>query len=307
MNRWLLTGAVPVSLALSLCVLGGGVLGCSSAAVTEGQGTTAGTAAQGALAADGVAAKAPVVANVHGRARLAAEALGEVPLRADQRAQIQKLAATAEAAETAVRAARRDLTLAIADEIGGGQIDRAALQPKIDAIAAAALSSHTIEETGLQQLHGILDAGQRSLFVDAIQAKIEAHRQGGGEHMRGMAGMKNRWADLNLSDEQEAKVEAIMQEQFASHPKGDWKAGFERGQKTLEAFKGDVFTPPAPTVDVRAKTSEMTGRFVDIAARILPILTPEQRATAVQKLQARAAKLGASAPDTEENPAEPLL
>jgi Spy/CpxP family protein refolding chaperone len=120
-------------------------------------------------------------------------------------------------------------------------------------------------------------------------------------------GMKNRFADLNLTDEQQAKVQAILQEQFASHPKGEWKAGFERGQKTLEAFKGDVFTPAAPAFDVRAKTSEMTGRFVDIAARVLPILAPEQRATAVQKLQAHAAKLGASAPDTEENAADPLL
>jgi Spy/CpxP family protein refolding chaperone len=297
MNRWLLTGGLPVSLALAMSMLG-----CGGSVATEAPGSTATTVG----VADAVATKAPIATPVHGHARLAAEALGEVPLRSDQRAQVEKLAATTATAESAVRAARRDLIAALADQMGQGQIDRSALQPKIDAIATAALSTHTTEQAGLQQLHGILDPGQRSLFVDTVRAKIQARWQEHGEHPRGMGGMKARWADLNLTEAQEAQIQSIMHDQFGSH-KGEWKGAVERSERTLDSFKGEVFTPAEPDVDVRAKASEMTGRFVDIAARVLPILTPEQRVTAVAKLRARATKMGASATEPEENAGDPLL
>jgi Spy/CpxP family protein refolding chaperone len=294
MNRWLKSGAVSVSLALGVLALGG----CSGTVATEAP----------AQAADGVATKAPLTTASHGRIKLAAEALGEVPLRADQRAQIEKLAATADAGQTAVRTARRDLMAAIADQIAAGQIDKTALQPKIDAIGTAALSTQATERAGLEQLHGILDASQRSLFVDTLREKIQARWQEHAGHAGhgGHEGMKARWAELNLSDAQEAQIKAIMKDEF-SGTRGEWKNGFDRGQKTLEAFKGDTFVMDqvAPAIDMRAKSTEMAGRFVDIATKVLPILTPEQRALAAQKLQARAA--AAVAPEVEEGAADPLL
>jgi hypothetical protein len=73
----------------------------------------------------------------------------------------------------------------------------------------------------------------------------------------------------------------------------------------FEAFKGEAFVldQVAPPVDVKAMTADRTGRFVEIAREVLPLLTPEQRAIAAEKLRERAA---AVAPE-EETPADPLL
>jgi Spy/CpxP family protein refolding chaperone len=293
MNRWLRSGAVSVSLALGVVALGG----CSGTVATEAP----------AAAADSVATKAPITTASHGHVKLAAEALSEVPLRADQRAQIEKLAATADAGQAAVRTARRDLMAAIADQIAAGQIDKNTLQPKIDAIGVAALGTQTTERAGLEQLHAILDASQRSLFVDTLRDKIQARWQEHAGHAgHGHEGMKARWAELNLTDAQEAQIKAILKDEFSA-TRGQWKDGFDRGQKTLEAFKGDAFVMAevAPAVDMRAKSTEMAGRFVDIATKVLPILTPEQRALAAQKLHARAT--AAVTPEVEEGAADPLL
>jgi Spy/CpxP family protein refolding chaperone len=292
MNRWLKTGAVS-SLALSIAALN--ILACSGSVAGETPVATA----------EGVATKAPLTTAAHGHVKLAAEALGEVPLRADQRVQVEKLAVAADASQAAVRAARRDLMAALADQIAAGQVEKTALSAKIDAIGAAATGSQAAERAGLEQLHAILDANQRSLFADAFRDKIQARFQEG--HHAGFGGMKARWAELNLTDDQQAQIKAIMHDEFSSqghHGGGEWKGGMERGEKTLAAFKGEAFVldQVAPAMDMRAKSSEMAGRFVDIAARVLPILTAEQRATAAQKLHARAA-----ASETEEGASDPLL
>jgi Spy/CpxP family protein refolding chaperone len=287
MNRLLRIGSVSVSLALT--ALGAG---CGGSVATETPTATA----------DVVATKAPVAVTAHGHVKIAGEALGEVPLRADQRAQIEKLAAAAETQQAAVHAARHDLMLALADQVAAGQIDRTALQAKIDAVATAALAVQTSDRAALTQLHSILDPSQRSLFVDALESKIHGHWHGHG----GMGGMgwKDRWAELNLTEAQTTQIQSILHESFAAH-KGEWKGGLERGKNTLDAFKGDTFAidQVAPAMDVRAKTTEMTGRFVDIAQKVLPILTADQRATAAQKLHARAA----AAPEGEEKAGDPLF
>jgi Spy/CpxP family protein refolding chaperone len=293
MNRWLKTSTLLASLAL-----GAVSLGCSGSAVAENP----------AVNADGVAIKAPVTTATRGRVKVVADALGDVPLRSAQRTQIETLTASAEAQHVAVRAARQGLMLALADQISAGQVDRNALQPKIDATVAAAFTAQAAERAGLEQLHAILDVSQRSLFVDALQARMQARRQLGepgkaaGWHAAGA--WKARWADLNLTPDQEAQIKSIMESEFAAHH-GQFKGGFERGQKIFEAFRGDAFAidQVAPPLDVRARTAEMTGRFVDIAAQVLPLLTSEQRTIAAQKLHERAA---VAAPDTEES-AGPVL
>ena len=157
MNRLLRIGSVSVSLALTALAAG-----CGGSVAAEAP----------TAPADVVATKAPVAVTAHGHVKLAGEALSEVPLRADQRAQIEHLAVDADARQAAVRAARQDLKLALADQVAAGQIDRTALQPKIDAIGTAALGAQTADRAALTQLHSILDASQRSLFVDALDEYV---------------------------------------------------------------------------------------------------------------------------------------
>jgi hypothetical protein len=188
--------------------------------------------------------------------------------------------------------------------VASGQIDKTALQPKIDAIGTAAVAAQTGDRAALTQLHGILDASQRSLFVDALQSKIQGQWH---SHMHAGGGWKDRWADLNLTEAQQTQIESIVHSSFTGH-RGEWKGGLDRGQKTLDAFRGDTFAidQVAPAMDVQAKTAEMTSRFIGIAQQVLPILTADQRTLAAQKLQARAAATVAT-PEVEEKAGEPLF
>jgi Spy/CpxP family protein refolding chaperone len=289
MNR--LLGITTLSLSLALASL---AAGCGGSTAVEGPTATA----------EGAATKAPLNAVVHGHVKLAAEALADVPLRAGQRTQIETLATNADTLHVAVRTARHDLMLALATQVAAGQIDKTALSPKVDAIGTAALAAQTGERAALTQLHGILDASQRSLFVDALETRMQAAH---GSHMHMGGGWKSRFADLNLTEAQQSQIETIMKASFSGHH-GDWKAGLDRGQKTLDAFRGDTFAidQVAPAMDVQAKTAQMTSHFIDIAQQVLPILTADQRTIAAQKIQARAAASIAN-PEVEEKAEGPLF
>jgi Spy/CpxP family protein refolding chaperone len=219
-------------------------------------------------------------------------ALGEVSLSAKQRADIEKLAADAEARHASGEKARQDLAEALAVQVEQGTVDRAALQPKIDAVAAAWQAVRPADRAALEQLHAILDAGQRAAFVDALRAQFAAHKGKGGHE-----GM-HAWAkDLNLTDAQKTQIRAAFMAQRQAHQghdeehHGDRREAGHHGPKAiLEAFKSDTFSMDAvaPKVDVTAATNKMTGRMLGLVETVLPILTAEQRTVAAQKIRAHA-------------------
>ena len=251
---------------------------------------------------------APLAGDVHGPAKRIAEALGQVPLRADQRATIEQMARDGEARMAPVRKARADLVLAVADQVQAGTIDRTALQPKIDAMTSAHKSVEPQNRAALEKLHDLLTPEQRAQFVTAMQSERHAGRQ----HMReGARGRMQKWAtDLNLTQEQQDKLHEKIRAQWQAHLAGavvgtdaqktdavqDGKmlarghAMHEQWKNVLEAFKGDKFSMDqvAPIQNDKPVAHEFAGRMLDMLESALPILTPEQRATAAEKLRARA-------------------
>src|SRR5262249_26039492 len=119
-------------------------------------------------AATGETTTAPIGVTVHGRARAVADALAQVPLRADQRATIEQMAKDPEFRSEPVRKAREQLMLAVADQVqAGSTIDRAALQPKIDTIAGEIDKVRPGDRAAFEKLHDLLTPDQRSAFVVA--------------------------------------------------------------------------------------------------------------------------------------------
>jgi Spy/CpxP family protein refolding chaperone len=276
-SRSLFRFLFPLGLLAAAPVLGcAGASHASSTAVTVPGGT-----------------RAPVAPDAHGPVRLLADALGDVPLTPDQRTQIEQLAADAEARHAAARAAGKDLVFAIAVQVEGGSIDRAALQPKIAAVGSAIQAARPADRAALERLHAILSPDQRVAFADAVEARMHG-AQGGAAHEKGGHPLRQWAADLKLSDEQRSRIRAILAETFEKMPRGErprWGDGRGRGAKVFEAFKQDRFVmdeaAPAPA-DSDRRAAEMGGRFLDVAARILPVLTPEQRSIAARKLRERA-------------------
>jgi Spy/CpxP family protein refolding chaperone len=238
------------------------------------------------------AVRAPVAQNAHGQVRLIGEALADVPLTPEQRGDIEKLAVDADARHEGARTAKKELFLAIASQVQAGAIDRAALQPKIDALVAAAGSAQPADRVAFERLHAILAPDQRTAFVDALEAHLGEHI----DDLRERHPMRAWAADLKLTDAQQSQIKTLLKQSFEAgregHGGGPWSGeGRHRGAKLLKAFKQDRFVMDevAPAVDVGKKASTASDRFLGIASQVLPILTPEQRSVAAQKIRERAA------------------
>ena len=256
-------------------------LGCGGTSATEAPAVTAtgGTTA-------------PIASPVHGRVKRLAEALAQVPLRPEQRTEIEQLAAEAEVRQSASRAAHNAVMTALADQIEQGKIDRAALQPKIDVATAAFLQSRPKDHAAFERLHAILDPTQRSAFVDALEARAQEQRA------HGHTDRLDAWAaDLKLTDAQRDQIHDALREQFMAHKaeamegRGEWKKAHEHGKKMLEGFRAETFTMAdfLPPADVATKADKMADHFVHVAEIVLPMLTAEQRSLAAAKLRVRAA------------------
>ena len=257
------------------------VLGCSGTVSTE---------AAAVATPEGATTRAPVAQSTHGPLKLAGDALGDVPLTASQRAAIETLATATEARHADDRAARKDLVVTLAAQVQAGQIDRAALQPKIDALVASLQKAQPADRAAFEQLHALLTADQRTAFVDAMQARI-------GERV-GKAFDKHplkQWAeDLGLTEDQRSQIKDAMKQQWQASAQGHdgppWAEAKEHGAKVMTAFKQDRFVMDevSPAMDVAAKARKMTDHMLGVAQVALPVLTPQQRAIAAQKLRDRA-------------------
>jgi Spy/CpxP family protein refolding chaperone len=233
--------------------------------------------------------RAPVAQSAHGPIKFLGAALGDVPLTAAQRGQIEKLASDADARHEGERTARRDLLLLLATQVEAGAIDRTALQPRIDAIAGVVRAAQPLDRAAFEQLHAILGPDQRVALADAVEARGSRALGQFAEH----GGMRE-WADaLKLTDAQRDQIKSILK-QSAEAGKGrgghdhGWDGG-HRGAKILEAFKQDrfVFDEVAPPRDAGQQTETMADRFLTVAVQVLPVLTPEQRTAAATRLRER--------------------
>lgn len=273
---------------------------------------------------------APVAVNAHGPVKMVGEALSQVPLRPEQRTEIEKMASDAEVRHEAARKAQTELMTAVADQVQAGAIDRTTLQPKIDAMVSAVEQVRPQDRAAFQRLHDLLDGTQREAFVAAMKDKMHADHGKWGHHDHAAKGnaegardeqgaaapapangeaphaerawgrfghMRQLADDLKLTDDQRSQIKDVFKAEFqkggGDHMREAMKAHAHAGD-TMERFKAADFSAEKdlPQVDIRAKATEGTTRAIDIAQKILPILTPEQRAIAAQKIRDHATKGG---------------
>jgi Spy/CpxP family protein refolding chaperone len=155
------------------------------------------------------------------------------------------------------------------------------------------------------KLHDVLDGDQRNAFVDALEKQMKAKH---GEHgMQGFAHLKQLADDLKLTDAQRSQIHDVMRESFKEmHQVHDSQGvgeghhlppgmigarGHAAAKHALEAFREDKLDLAKMGPPHAAK--EMIGagatHMMTVAEKILPILTPEQRKIAADKLRTAAA------------------
>jgi Spy/CpxP family protein refolding chaperone len=182
--------------------------------------------------------------------------------------------------------------LALASQVETGTIDKAALQPKIDAMTAAWTANRPADRAAFEKLHALLDPEQRGELVDALEAKA-ASREGGHKGAHAGRGRMKEWAAaLSLTDDQKAQIKTALQAQHQAakgehkHEQGDG-AHEGHGKKVLEAFRADTFSMDAvaPQANAPKTVNPMTERTMNMLTTVLPILTPAQRTLAAQKIR----------------------
>lgn len=246
--------------------------------------------------------KAPIGEGTHGPVRLVGQALGEVALRPDQRTKLEAIAKEAEARHASVQGARKDLMLAFADQVEKGAIDRAALQPRIDAAKAGEGAVRPQDLAALDQVHAILDKDQRAAFVEALEDEIKGAfkgkhhgKKGKGEAAVGFGHMKQLARDLNLSDAQKDQIKDKLRalhesrEKDGEHGKRGGFGKMRQAKQALESFANDDFRAASLAAALPAH-DDHAARMLDAAEAVLPVLTPEQRKIAAEKLRAFASR-----------------
>jgi Spy/CpxP family protein refolding chaperone len=243
--------------------------------------------------------KAPVGANTHGIVKVFGDALGEVELRADQRTQIEQLATDAEARHAPTADGRKDLMNAFADMVEKGSIDRAALQPKVDRVTGELVQVRDADRAALVKLHDILDKKQRDEFADALEGQFKHAKHGGwgaeGEGKPPFAHLRELGKELNLSDDQKDKIHDVVKDAMRDGRK-EWKDHHGHHGNPVDAFREDKFDldKAAPPQDLKALGQTGVDHIAKVADKVLPILTPEQRKIAADKIREMANRSDAS-------------
>lgn len=295
-----LRSLAPLAFVLALAPVSASLVACSGA--TTEQPRTSSSAAT----------KAPLGETTHGPVRIVGAALGDVALRADQRAKLETILKDAEARHATTSGPRKDLVLAFADQVEKGAIDRAALAPKIDAAKAGGQKVRPEDLAALDQVHAILDKEQRAAFVDALEDHVKGAWRGkrghgkdghGDKGAAGMWRMKQMAERLQLTDAQKDQIKEKLKALHAAHDKDGGKGehgkrgrhgGLRQAKQALESFKNDDFKAASLGEALGGggadKGAAHLTRMVDVAEAVLPVLTPEQRKIAAEELRGFAAR-----------------
>jgi Spy/CpxP family protein refolding chaperone len=206
------------------------------------------------------------------------EAMSAVTLRPDQSAALGKLGSEEDSKVAAVDQAKRDFLLTLADEIAANQVDATAMEPKTKAFVDADVAASPEVRAGLEKLHDSLDPQQRKQFVSGLRDALKRRAT-----LLDPKSSLDKWSKtLNLTDDQKSKIQAIMAENTVAND-----VAKARLELVLAAFPGDTFSMddllPAAAVGHRAE--HMAKRIIDVAAKVTPILTPEQRTAAADKIR----------------------
>ncbi len=217
----------------------------------------------------------------YGPQKLIADALSKVCLSDQQRVAIEQLGKEVRAKEDVVSEARHSFIKALAEQVRSDHVDAGALRPEIDALAKAREEASPVMRKALEDLHGILDAGQRATFVDALVDDMKQLKDASAGWFDSMA------SELGLTDGQKERIKNDL-----TQAKTDNELDRDRAKAVFDSFKGNDFTieKVSPESEVGPRTHARAEKMVTLAKEIADTLTPQQRAELADKIEAKATK-----------------
>jgi len=215
----------------------------------------------------------------YGPQKLIADALSKVCLSDQQRVAIEQLGKEVRGKEDVVAAARHSFIKALAEQVRTDHVDGGALKPEIDALVKAREEASPVMRKALEDLHGILDAGQRTAFVDALEGDMKQLHDAAAGWFDSMA------SELGLTDGQKERIKNDLTQERA-----DNELDRDRAKAVFDSFKGTDFTieKVSPESEVGPRTHARAEKMVSLAKEIADTLTPQQRAELADRIEAKA-------------------
>jgi Spy/CpxP family protein refolding chaperone len=216
---------------------------------------------------------------VFGPVALIAAGLSKTCLNDEQRRAAEQLGEQVSEKEKVVADARHAFRSALVDQLNSGRIDEGALKDEIDAVVKARAEASPVLRKAIEDLHGILDPGQRAALADAIEAHMKEVSEASGGWLDAFA------RDLGLSDDQKSRIRDVL-----AKAKPELEEEHASAAAAFDAFKKDDFSMEkiSPVARVGERTRARAERMVVRAREIMAILTPEQRADLAKKIESAA-------------------
>jgi Spy/CpxP family protein refolding chaperone len=210
------------------------------------------------------------------RAGLLGAALKLDSLTADQRSAIEGLLAQRKAASVPVRQADAQVLTVLAQQVEQAKVDPQGLASSLGVEQGAVTAETAVDRDTLNKLHTLLTGAQRNQLADRLKS---AHHEPNGPQGAHAHGEPRFGRDLNLTQDQRAAIAANLRGE-----QGSGAAPASNHHALVEAFRADSFDA---TGFVQAHAPGQ--RIEKLAAAMVPVLSPAQRATFAGHLRAKAA------------------
>jgi Spy/CpxP family protein refolding chaperone len=239
-------------------------------------------------------------------AMLLRSALRELDLTDEQRAELQALRPEKGAHKGEGHGkGKAGFHEALVQALETGELDRTAFTDKLESKKSLFEKKFAQRNERLATLHRILTPEQRKQLVEGIRARMDEKRakhaekaegEWQGHHgKRGGRGMLGKLTSgLDLTDEQQAQVDALIAKAEEQRPSAEQWAEKKQEKHArigamLDAFTGDDFDPatsvpkPEPIKDPAAKLAFKADQI----EALIGILTTEQRAQLAERIKNR--------------------
>ena len=183
-----------------------------------------------------------------------------------------------------------------------GEVDEAACEAKVDGLGEKIERKLAERNERLATLHATLTPEQRATLVEQVRAKFadlaehRADKGTGGFHGKGHHGpqmIKKLTAGLELTAEQRAQIDELVEQAEAKRPTADQIAGKIEEKKArvtelLDAFAAAEFDPAKLTAPQPMKhLRDRKACHQDQLEGLIDILTAEQRAELAEQIKSK--------------------
>jgi Spy/CpxP family protein refolding chaperone len=212
----------------------------------------------------------------------------------DQKNKVTQIQSELSSRLDARRAAERSFLGALADAVAAGSVDEHQLADLLAKLASAAPTSFESSASAMNQLHAALDKTQRrDLTLEVVLRWTTASIDPRKSKRFGRSDELNLLiADLSLTPEQVSQTLKTSQMAMMRPSIDTWRV--DTHLHRLNAFREDTFDGAAFVGDkpsIAAAATFEAGRMTQLYGALAPLLKPEQRTLAAQRLRDEAKRI----------------